>query len=335
MIKWGILGCGKIARKFASDLTLVPQAKLCAIASRNRENANAFAAEFGAEKIFYQYEELAECNDVDVIYIATPHALHYENTMLCLQHNKAVLCEKAFAMNASQAALMIAEAQSRNVFLMEAMWTKFLPNYNKLISLLREGFIGEVQSLLIDFGFRAEQPPSGRLLNPALGGGTLLDIGVYNVFMALSILGMPENIEAHASLSGQGTDEQCAVLFKYSNGVMAQLFSTFRSNTPTVCSIGGTKGRLHITHRFYTPFARIEYYPATPDTKQILYSGENEKGWGYHYQAAHVCECLEKGLTQSPVMRHADTLQLMNTLDAIRKIAGIRYEEDEGIAISY
>lgn len=328
MIRWGIMGCGKIARKFASDLLLVSNAKLVAIASRNKENADAFAGEFHADKIFYNYEDLASCNDVDVIYIATPHALHYENAMLCLQHNKAVLCEKAFALNAKQASQMIAEAKNRNVFLMEALWTKFLPNYNKLISVLNDGLIGDIKSVLIDFGFRTEQPPTGRLLNPALGGGTLLDIGIYNVFMALSILGTPQTINAFALKTNQDVDEQCSVLFRYDSGAMAQLFSTFLTNTPTVCNIGGTKGRLHITHRFYTPFAQIEYYPGTPDTKQILFASENERGWGYHYQAKHVCECIENGLTESPVMTHADTLAIMNTLDAIRRIAGIKYDAD-------
>ena len=329
MIRWGILGCGKIARKFASDLTLAADAKLVAIASRNKENAGAFASEFTAKYCHYNYEELAVNNEVDVIYIATPHALHCENTLLCLKNNKAVLCEKAFAINTKQVRLMIDEAQSRNVFLMEAMWTKFLPNYNKLISIINEGLIGEIKSLLIDFGFRAQPPAPNRLLDPALGGGTLLDIGVYNVFMALSILGMPDEIEASATKSNLGVDEQCAVLFKYKNGTMAQLFSTFLADTPTVCNIGGTKGRLHITHRFYTPFAEIEYYPGPPSTKQIIFSPSNQKGWGYQYQAQHVCDCLQKGLTQSPINTHKDSLQLIETIDKIRNLAGIKYGVDE------
>jgi len=327
MIRWGILGCGRIARKFAADLSYVADSELVAVGSRSLENAESFASHFPVAHMHGSYEALAANKNVDVIYIATPHNLHYENTLLCLHHNKAVLCEKPFAMNLAQAAHMIKVAREQKVFLMEALWTKFLPHFNKTKELIASGEIGAVKSMLVNFGFRPVAPVPKRLFDPALGGGTMMDIGIYNVFMALSFLGKPDIIDAVMTPADTGVDEQCAVLFRYVNGSMAQLFSTFSSDLATEADICGDKGRIRLTSRFYEPSACIEFYPGKTDSKKEI-PFDKEAGFGYQYEARHVVECLKKGLAESPVMTHEDSLLLMETLDTVRKIAGIQYRQD-------
>jgi len=326
-IRWGILGCGRIARKFVSDLLLIEDAELVAVASRDKNTAALFAKDFPCKYVFGSYEELVKNDDVDVIYIATPHSHHYEHTLLCLHHNKAVLCEKAFAINSRQAKEMIALAREKNIFLMEALWTKFLPHYKKLQELLQQKSLGEIKSMLVNFGFKPPNPPSQRLFDPLLGGGTLLDIGIYNVFMTLAVLGKPDSIEATMVPSSTGVDEQLSVLFKYKSGAMAQMFSSFLTNLPTQAEINGTEACITLTTRFYEPSAIIQMYKQVSGERQIIHV-DKEPGFGYHYEARHVNECLKKGLTESPVMKHADTLLLMEVMDEIRKIAGIKYAVD-------
>jgi len=327
-IRWGILGAGRIARKFAADLRLVKDAELIAIGSRSLETAQVFARDYPAKYLHGSYEALASNSEVDIIYIATPHNFHFENTMLCMQHGKAVLCEKPFAVNAKEAAAMIEMAKEKKVFLMEALWTKFLPHFIRMKELLASGTIGEIKSVLIKFGFKPTEPIPKRMFDPALAGGTMLDIGIYNVFMALSILGKPTEIDAVMTPASTGIDEQCAVTFRYWNGALAQLFSSFASNIATEADIHGSNGRLRLIHRFYAPDTQIEYYPGWIDSKEVI-PVEKEAGWGYQYQIRHVCDCLRSGLTESPVMSFTDTILLIETLDAIRHKAGIRYAADE------
>ncbi len=327
MVNWGILGCGRIARKFAADLALVSGSKLVAAGASNSQSLNAFIKDFPVEFGHVGYDALVQNNKVDVIYIATPHSHHFQHTMLCLENKKAVLCEKAFALNAYQAGKMIEEAKKQNVFLMEAFWSKFLPQFKTVKDMIADGKIGVVKSILVNFGFKPVEPIPQRIFDPELGGGSLLDIGIYNVFVALALLGKPAEIEASITPAFTGVDEQCAILFKYKNGAIAQLFSSFASNLSTEADISGTDGRIRLTSRFYTPAAEIEFYPGKMDTKQII-DVPREDGFGYQYEARHVVECLEKGLTESPVVTHADTLLMMETLDEIRKIAGIKYSSD-------
>ncbi|HET6723532.1 MAG TPA: Gfo/Idh/MocA family oxidoreductase [Chitinophagaceae bacterium] len=326
-IRWAILGCGRIARKFAADLRLVDDAELTAIASRNKETLELFAKDFPCRHLHNSYEGLVTNKEVDVIYVATPHSHHYEHTILCLNHNKAVLCEKAFAINSRQAIEMVKTAKERKVFLMEALWTKFLPHYKKLQELLQQKILGDLKSVLINFGFNTAGNPAQRLFDPSLGGGTLLDIGVYNVFMTMSILGKPDFIEAIMTPASTGVDEQIAVLFKYKSGAMAQLFSSFATNLPTQAEINGTGGCITLTSRFYEPSAAIQLSKKVPYEREII-AVEKEGGFGYQYEARHVNECLKKGLIESPVMTHADTLVLMEVLDTIRIKAGIKYPAD-------
>jgi predicted dehydrogenase len=328
MIRWGILGCGRIARKFASDLKFVENATLVACGALNAASANVFAEEFAVKNVHHSYESLVKDSEVDVIYVATPHSHHHEHTLLCINNGKAVLCEKAFAINYKQAKEMIDAARDKKVFLMEAVWTKFLQPFNKVNEMIEAGKLGDIKSVLVNFGFRPPTDAPPRLLDPSLGGGTLLDIGIYNVFTALFFLGKPDKIFAEATLTSEDIDVQCAITFKYNDGRLAQLFSTFLSDAPTEADIYGTTGRVRLTTRYYTPTTTIEYFTGRQDTKQIIELNNKEEGFGYQYEARHVGECLEKGLTESPVMTHADTLLIMETLDAIRRQAGIIYPAD-------
>jgi predicted dehydrogenase len=326
IIRWGILGCGKIANKFANDLKLVEHATLAAVASRDKSKAQEFATQYNAARFFTTYEELVSDKDVDVIYIATPHGLHYEHAMLCLKHHKAVLCEKAFALNSKQANEMIAFAREQKVFIMEAFWTKFLPQYKKVIEIIQSGVLGEIRWIQADFGFNPGEPVPQRLVDPLLGGGSLLDIGIYPVFLAQSLLGKPVEIQAAITPTVTGVDEQCAMLMKFSNGAIANLSSTLSAHTPVEAVIAGTEGRIMLKNRFHNAIGIVEVAMGKdiPQTIDV----HREDGYGYQFEARHVGECLRSGLTESPVMTHQDTLQLMDTLDRVRKIAGIQYTVD-------
>ncbi|MEY4886123.1 MAG: hypothetical protein RL151_1432 [Bacteroidota bacterium] len=326
-IKWGILACGRIAGKFANDLKLLEDADLWAVGSRSLDKATAFAAAHGFRHAYGSYEALVNDPDVDVIYIASPHAQHHEHTLLCITHGKPVLCEKAFAINSRQAHEMIDAARASGVFLMEALWSRFLPHYQETMRMVKDGQLGKIGSVLANFGFIPEPPVPDRLFNPDLGGGTLLDIGIYNVFMAISVLGRPDEVIAQMTPATTGIDQQCAVTFRYQNGALAQLFSSFEANLPIEAEISGPLGRIRLTTRFYEPTARIEWYPGRVDTRTEI-PVEKQPGWGYQHQARHVQECLRQGLTESPVWSHQDTLLLMETMDRIRQAAGISYPAD-------
>ena len=326
-IRWGILACGRIAKKFAADLNLLDDAELIAVSSRDKQRAVEFSKEFPAKYAFGSYQELVEHPEVDVIYVASPHAQHHEHTLLCLNHGKAVLCEKAFAINSRQATEMVELARRKNIFLMEALWSRFLPHYLKVREMISEGMIGEVKGVLANFGFKPTDPVPDRLFNPALGGGALLDIGIYPVFFAQSILGKPDKILASMDIASTGVDEQCSMIFQYKNGQTASLFSSLSSNLETDADIFGTKGRIRLTSRFYEPSATIQYYPDKVDSRQLL-PFERENGWGYQHEIRHVNECLRKGLKESPMHTLDDSLAIMNTLDTIRAEMGLKYAVD-------
>lgn len=326
-IRWGILGCGNIANKFAADLKWVENAELVAVASRNPQKANEFSIKHGAKFAFDSYEKLVSAPEVDVIYVATPHGFHHEHALLCIHHNKAVLCEKAFALNSLQAREMIEAAKKNKVFIMEAFWTKFLPQYQKVISLIERGELGEIKMIQADFGFKAATPLSKRLYDPALGGGALLDIGIYPVFLAISLLGRPTEIHATMQPYPSGIDRQIALILKFENGALANLSATFDAVTPVEATIAGTDGYVRMTNRFHNAIGNVEFIKHA--THVDIGAIHRETGYGYQFEARHVGECLRKNLLESPVMRHADTLLLMETLDRIRVCCGIRYPVDE------
>jgi predicted dehydrogenase len=326
-IRWGILGCGKIARKFAADLKLVEDAELIAVGAREQSTAIAFTRDFPARYVHGSYEALVSNSEVDVIYVATPHGLHHEHVMLCLQHKKAVLCEKAFAINYRQAKEMIDFAKTQNTFIMEAFWTRLLPHYLTMKELLAHGKVGTIKYMNAEFGFKPSPPFPARLYEPSLGGGALLDIGVYPIFLALDVLGKPDHIDAMMTAAATGVDEQCAITFSYHSGAIAQLFCSFSSHLATGADIAGDEGRIRLTHRFHGPTTVLEYYPGIVDTCEII-PFEKAAGNGYEYEARHVNECLKMNLIESPVLTHDLTLMLMQTLDIIREKAGIKYAAD-------
>lgn len=325
-IRWGILGCGKIASKFVSDLKRVEDAELTAIASRDPAKRQSFSEQHNPRLVFDTYEGLVAGDEVDVIYVATPHGLHYEHVMLCLENGKAVLCEKAFALNLANARDMIECARKKKIFLMEAFWTKFLPQYDKVMEIIQSGRIGEVRFIQSDFGFKAPDPKAQRLFDPVLGGGSLLDIGIYPVFLAQSILGKPTQVHAYITPFGSGVDEQCAMIMKFAGGALAVLSSTFAVETPVEAMIAGSEGRIVMRNRFHNAMATLELVEGRQDAQKIEF--HREEGFGYQFEVRHVNQCLTQGLTESPVMTHADTLMLMETLDRVRKACGVRYPTD-------
>ena len=327
-IGWGILGCGKIAKKFAADLDLTTNTTKIAVASRDSERSREFASAYGFPVAYGSYEELVRDPDIDVVYIATPHSHHYEQTLLCLNHGKAVLCEKAFAVNLQQAKKMVALAKEKKLFLMEAVWTAFLPHFKKLRELLKDSKAGEINSYLSNFGFRPDQPVAPRLFDPALAGGTLLDIGIYNVFMAMEVLGRPDQVDAVMMPTKEGVDQQLAVTFRYKDGRLAQMYSTFLADIPTIAHISGSKGRIELTHRFYAPEATINFYPGKTDSGEQVPFDRPKDGFGYQYEAQHVTDCLINGVWESPVIPLEQSLVRMEVLDEIRKKAGIAYPAD-------
>lgn len=324
-IKWGILGCGKIAGKFSSDLKLVAGAELFAVASTDSDRASAFAKQHGFLHAFDSYQKLCE-SEADVIYVATPHGFHYEHVMLCLRHGKAVLCEKAFALNLTQLNRMTALAKTSSVFLMEAFWTRFLPQYIKMLDIIKSGTIGEIKMITADFGFKAPEPPARRLYDPALGGGALLDIGIYPVFLAISLLGRPEDVYAIMSPYETGVDEQIVCSLRFEGGALAALSASFCSDTPVEAVINGTAGKIRLTNRFHNATSRI-FVSANGAPEQEV-SVHREEGLGYQFEARHVQECLQQGLKESPLWSLESSRLLMETLDRIRATCGIRYPSE-------
>ncbi|MEL6718325.1 MAG: Gfo/Idh/MocA family oxidoreductase [Bacteroidota bacterium] len=327
-INWGIIGLGKIAKKFAQDIKATSNAKLYAVASRSLEKAKEFAAAYDAPHAFGSYEELLSCENLDAVYIATPHPYHHKHSLLCLEASLPVLCEKPFAINERQVQEMISKAKEKNVFLMEALWTHFLPTMSKVKKLIQEDVIGEVLSVRADFGFRAPFLPEKRLFNRELGGGALLDIGIYPVFLALFLLGYPDEIGAMGKIGKTGVDEELGMAFKYKNGQMAHLHSTLIARTTTEAFIYGTKGVIHLPERWFTPTDIVIklYGQKEADFQTISF---DYKGTGFEYEIEEASRCILEGKQEHEKMSWDFSLQLIRLLDAIRKEIGLIYPEDQ------
>lgn len=320
MYNWAVLGCGKIARKFCSDLKLLPNAKLYAAASRDLNRAQDFANEMDFEVAFGSYEEMVNDPKVDIVYIATPHSHHHDHTLLCLNHKKAVLCEKAFAMNKKEAREMIDCAKANNTFLMEAFWTMFQPSYIKAMEIIHSGELGKLKIVRSDFAFNAPFNKDQRLYNVKLGGGSLLDIGIYPVFAALTSLGIPETIKTLADFSSTGSEESISIIFKYKNGELANLTSSFSSHSPIQTEYWFEKGHLTLNPRWFTPTDITIWKEDGTETK---IESMHKEGSGYQYEAAHVMDCLDEEKIESDKMSWKTSLDLLGILDRIRKDAGI------------
>jgi predicted dehydrogenase len=322
-IKWGIVAPGHIARGFAAGLQVTEGAELYAVASRSREKALAFAQEFGFSKVYGSYSELADDPDVDIIYVATPHHLHFENTLMCLQKGKPVLCEKPFTINTKQLEILVKTARKNKVFLMEALWTRFLPGILKTLEIIKEGQIGQIKVLNADFGFKGTYNPESRLFNPNLGGGSLLDIGIYPVFLSLLLLGYPQEIEAVAVKAPTGVDESMSISLSYETGAIASLHCTFAAHTNTDANIYGNKGKIHLKHQWI----RANDIVVTINDENPVEMKFPSKAKGLEYEAEEVMNCLKNGLTESSVLGLDFSLQLMKLLDAIRLKCNIVYPD--------
>jgi predicted dehydrogenase len=323
---WAILGCGHIARKFSDDLKLLPNAKLYATASRDGKKAQEFANEFGFEKAYGNYEDMVNDPKVDAVYIATPHSFHREHALLCLRNKKAVLCEKAFAMNRNEAKDMIACAKENNTFLMEAFWTMFQPSFIKAMEILKSGELGKVKLVRSDFAFKAPYIEEKRLYNIKLGGGSLLDIGIYPVFAALTSLGIPDSIKTLATFSKTGTEENISMIFKYDTGEMANLTSGFSSFSPTQTEYSCENGYLILNPHWHAP-TNITVWKKGEEAQ--TFHSEHKEGWGYCYEALHVMECLDAGKIESDKMTWQMSLDMLEILDRVRIDAGIFFPDHD------
>jgi len=324
-IKWGILGTGRIAHVFATALHDAGNSELYAVGSRSIEKAQEFAQDYGIPKSYGSYEELVNDPEVDAIYVATPHHLHLENTLLALNHEKHVLCEKPLGVNQREVALMIEKASEKKLFLMEALWSRFLPNILKTKELVESGEIGDVKLLTAYFAFKSNHGPEGRHFNKELCGGTLLDIGIYNIFLSLLILGKPKSISAMAGLSDQGVDTNCSYSFKYENETMAVMHSSFLAESPTVAEIHGTKGKIVLEHRWFCP-GKVKVIHE--DGTEKVYDFDT-KGNGYQYEVIEAANCILSGKTQSELWSLDDSLLLIGVLDTIRKECGVVYPKHD------
>jgi predicted dehydrogenase len=315
--KWGIAGPGRIAHKFAEGLKALPNAELYAVASRSSGRAEAFAGQHGFRKTFASYREMSADSELDVVYIATTNNLHFEHAMLFLEAGKAVLCEKPFASSRSQVEQMIAKAREKKVFLMEALCTRFMPSLRGVSEQIDRGTPGKVSMLQCDFGFILPFDPENRVYNPLLGGGSIPDIGIYPVFMALYLFGYPVEIKVVSVPAPTGTDRTTAVLFKHRGGEISMLSSSFDVLLENEARIYGEKGCLKL-HRLFSKTDRLSFIDSSSRETDIPVAMD---GNGYNYEAAEVMDCLDGGRTESRLMPLSLSLDLIAALDEIARLA--------------
>ena len=322
-INWGIIGLGNIAHQFAKDLLLVEGAKLAAVASRSQEKANAFAQTYQADSAYGDYDSILNDPNVDIIYIATPHNSHEELTIRALRAGKHVLCEKPLAVNQNQVKNMVKVAQEERRFLMEAFWSKFNPSIKECLSLVEKGKIGEVNYVNADFSFYRDDPDDSRMLNMDLAGGSLLDMGVYPVFLAYSIFGNPKQILATGRFYKTGADIQTSAILKFENGI-ANIMSGFASQTDMVAKIYGTGGRIYIHPYWHETqgFTLIEGNGGEYKTTEISLP---TKGKGFTYEIEECLVCIRNGQLESENWSHQHSIDLITITDEIRNQMGLHY----------
>jgi predicted dehydrogenase len=329
-VRWGILATGKIATAFAQNLALLPDCEIAAVGARRQESADAFAAAHGARTAYGDYRALVEDPAVDVVYVATPHALHREHVELAFAAGKPVLCEKAFTLDAPDAEHLVALAREKGLFLMEAMWMRCNPTLRRVQQLLATGSLGEVRQVRADLGFVVDKPPTDRLLDLALGGGALLDMGIYPLTFAHLFLGPPSAVAATAGLSDVGVDLDLAVSLGYDSGAVASLTATMTAWSPRNASIATDRGRIDVPEPFHHP-STVTWTPmggdpdlvAPPQPESI---SEELIGTGLAHEAVEVVRCLRSGETESPLVPLDETVALMRLMDAIREQIGVSYE---------
>jgi predicted dehydrogenase len=320
-LRWGIMGPGGISVTILEEFRLVG-IKVEAVGSRSIDRAIAYAAKHGISKAYGSYRELVSDPELDVIYISTTHNAHVENAKLALEAGKHVLLEKPFTLNANEARQLVELARSKKVFLMEAMWTRFLPNHVDLFQKLSEGLIGKPLYLLADHNQYLPREIAPRLHDSSLGGGSLIDLGVYPISLANRIFGKPTRIQAAASIMPGKIDESMAAIFEYEEGRQAVIHSSLRVTGPVKAFLLGDKGRIEIEK----PFFAHSSFTAFDMKDQMLYKYEgNIEGRGMQYQGLEVERCIEAGLLESPIMSLNETIEIMEVMDEIRGQTGIEY----------
>ncbi|MEO1050008.1 MAG: Gfo/Idh/MocA family oxidoreductase [Bacteroidota bacterium] len=321
-INWGIMGCGNIAHSFAKSLAVLPEAKLKAVASRSLDKAQEFAEQHKADSAYGSYEALVEDPDVEVIYIATPHNHHKSNTLLCLDNNKAVLCEKPLTINVQEAEELVAKAKDNNLFLMEALWTRFLPVMQQLQQWIAEGTLGEIKMVKADFGFPTRHGKSGRHLNPELAGGALLDIGIYPITLAYMVFkDEPKQVFTTAKIGETGVDELSSYVFDYGDGRIALLSSTVTMHTPKDGYIIGSKGYVQIPEFWQGKKATLYLQGEEPQSFDFHFDTP-----GYEFEAQAVMDSLKKGEKENPIMPLSESLRVMGMMDRLRAEWGFKYD---------
>ncbi len=319
--KWGILAPGKMSAKFTKALKLLGNAELYAVGSRDLSRAGRFAEEYGFRKYYGSYEELVQDPDVEIVYIASPHSLHKEHTLLCLNNGKHVICEKAFALNAEEVAEMTEASKTKGLFLMEALWPPFQPFYRKALEILKSGLAGEIRHMHAYFSFIPPYDPEERKFNPHLGGGSLLDIGIYPVIDALTFMGIPDEIKALASFADSGSENSLSVIFRYTDGRTASLYSSYKTDNGIGCDLLCEKGNMKVT-RGRDMNQRVILRLHGRAEKIFKFS---PPAMGYHWEAEEVMRCIDMGFVESTVVPLSFSLDLIRTLDRIRKAAGISF----------
>ena len=318
-IRWGIIGLGKIANKFATDLATVENAELFAVASRSKQNADEFATKYSAKKAYNSYLDLAKDTQVDAIYIATPHSFHKEHTILCLQNKKAVLCEKPFAMNLQEVTEMITVAEENNILLMEALWTYFLPHFQYVLNIVKSEKFGKLKELEADFGFYNKYNTNSRVFKKEVGGGSLLDIGIYPIFSALATLGEPDTIDADATFFENGADSECNITFNYKDA-KAILKSSLLEQTPTHAIFSFDNAVVKINSRFHEPSTITILKNCKEETIDF-----NTKSIGYNFEIEHFNSLLRNNKKESDFMTFQFSKNLIKTIDSVRDVIGLEY----------
>ena len=318
--RWGILGSGGIANRFAEDLAHLEGHVVAAVGSRSKDSAEKFAANFPGCTPFSSYEDLVAA-DVDAIYVATPHPMHHANTLLAMKAGKPVLCEKAFTVNAAQAKELIDYSQAHRIPLMEAMWTRFLPHIHAIKELIHSGALGEIHSVVADHGQYIPYSRAARLWEPELGGGALLDLGIYPLTIAHIVLGSPKTITAVATLTDKKVDLNTSMILTYESGAHATLSTTMASRGSVSAMIAGDKARLELDGYFYAP---TSFRLITRDG-EVTEFPKNYEGNGLREEAAEFARVVRSGEIESPLMTHATSLLMMEQMDQIRQQIGVRY----------
>ncbi len=320
-LRWGILAPGGIAAVFAEAVAHHTRGQVVAVGSRNRERAERFATHHGIPTTHASYRALVEDPQVEAVYVASPHSEHRAHALLAIKAGKHVLVEKSIARSAAQTQEIVDAAAAAGVFLMEAMWTLFLPHVDALRGVIARGEIGEVVSVIADHGQNMRHlPPEHRMHNLALAGGALLDLGVYPVSFAHDLLGTPDRIHATGSLTETGVDGQVSIALGYGERVQASLHTTLWSRTSTTAVIAGTEGRIEIDTDFYRPTS----FTVIRDDG-TWWSFDREVDGGFQFQAAEVARRVAEGATQSPRLTWEDSLAVMRTMDEVRRQIGLVY----------